>query len=149
MKDRTWTWILLGLGWGLAGLFGARLLIGCGGQAFTTLDVTAAHVDAGDVSPAAVLEHDAGDDAAAIAPPADAGDEETHVVMTTAVDAGVGDGSRVELEHDASADVVDDAGPRVCQPDRCPPCSAAQGYACCTVAGVCGCENPSAGGYCL
>jgi hypothetical protein len=130
-------WILL--------LLGATL--GCGGQAFTTLDVTAAHVDAGDLQ----VESDAGDDAAAIAPAADAGDEDAHVVMTTVSDAGV-DGEIV-LEHDAGADVDTppglDAGPHLCEPDRCAPCNAAKGYACCTAAGVCGCENPSAGGYCL
>jgi hypothetical protein len=130
-------WILL--------LLGATL--GCGGQAFTTLDVTAAHVDAGDLQ----VESDAGDDATAIAPAADAGDEEAPVVMTRGDDAG--DAGELVLEHDAAADVeappVADAGLHVCQPDRCAPCSAAQGYACCTVAGVCGCENPSQGGYCL
>jgi hypothetical protein len=147
-----WTWILLCLGWGLAGLFGARLLLGCGGAEFQGLGPIP---DAGDGGGVLLQVEDAGA-GAGDAPPAaaDAGDaHDPHPVMTSP-DAG-------ELARDVGPEIdagepVDvrippepDAAPLPCEPDRCKACDPlTTGYACCSPAGACGCENPSQGGAC-
>jgi hypothetical protein len=125
-------------------------LCGCGGAEFTTIG--ALRVDAGDDQEHVELVDDAG--ATLINPDhVDAGDaEDPHVVMTTDAGAGV-DASPVETPGgdaalEAAAPRPDAGGPHLCDVNACPLCPMAKGYACCSLLGACGCENPSQGGSC-